>query len=500
MQAYDYIVIGAGSAGCAVAGRLASESSASVLLIEAGGSDKKLRIRAPMLFATQFGSSLDWGYETEPEPGCGGRRIAMPRGRALGGTSGMNAMVWVRGSDLDYDDWGLPGWKWQDVAPVFERIESGPMRIGRVPCVDEISRRVVAAARNAGVPARDDVSGPELDGVAISPVTIHDGQRWNTARAYLVGQPNLTVLSKVLVNRVLVRQGRAVGVEYARGRTVERAFADHEVVLSAGAFGSPQLLQLSGIGPAEHLKSVGITPDVDSPRVGTGLTDHPNPFAVFELAPGFTGMSDALHPKHLAQWLIRHEGKLSSNVIESVAHIRTEPGLPACDMQLIFMPMDVTAKTLRFKPAVSAALSYWTPKSRGSVLVRSADPTTAPAIRLNLLSERADVDALIRGVERVRQIMATEPIAAAIDRESTPGPVDVEQSIRDTCITTSHPACSVAMGGEDSPLDERLRVRGVERLRVADASALPVIPRANTNAPAIMIGERCADFLLEDAG
>jgi len=498
---YDFIVVGAGSAGCAAAGRLAAESSASVLLVEAGGSERRFSIRAPMAYGMQFGTSLDWAYESEPEPGCADRRIKQPRGRVLGGTSAMNAMVWVKGSNLDYDGWGLPGWAWKDVAPVFARIEQGPMRVTRVSSPDELSRRFVAAARASGVAATDDISGPELDGAAIAPVTIHEGQRWTTARAYLRRQSNLTVVKKAHVHRVIISKDRAVGIEYRqRGRT-QRAFANREIVLGAGAFGTPQLLQLSGIGPADQLRRVGIPTLVDSPRVGEGLTDHPNAFAQWALAPGYVGLADAANPKWLLQWLLRRSGKLASNVAEALAHLRSTAELPACDIQLFFAPIDVLGDTKglrRLRPVLSVGLSYWTPKSRGSVMVRSADPAIAPAIRMNLLSERDDVDALVRGVQRTREIIATEPIASAVDHELLPGPgADIETSIRDTAITTAHPACTVAMGREpDSPLDEQLRVRGVESLRVADASALPRIPRANTNAPCIMIGERCADFLL----
>jgi choline dehydrogenase len=479
---------------------LAAESSAKVLLIEAGGSDRRLAVRAPLAAIRQFGTSLDWGYESDPEPGCAQRRIPQHAGRVLGGTSAMNGMVWVKGSSLDYDSWQLPGWSWEDVAPVFGRIEQGPMRVGRNPFPDELSRRFVAASRAAGARADDNVSGPELDGAAIAPVTIYKGQRWTTARGYLRRHQNLTVVTRAEVRRVTIRNGRAAGVEYRRGGHVEHASADREVIVSAGAYGTPQVLQLSGIGPAQHLRSVGITPLVDSPRVGEGLADHPNAWAIWTLAPGFVGLADAGNPKWLLQWLLRRQGKLANSGVEAVAHIRSTPDLPACDFQLIFVPGDVLADPGKGKrrPTVSVGLSYWTPKSRGRVQVRSADPTAPPAIQLNLLSEREDVDALIRALACTREIMGTEPIASAVAEEVLPGPgADVEARIRQTAITTYHAACTVAMGSRsDSPLDEKLRVRGVDNLRVADASALPQIPRANTNAPSIMIGERCADFLL----
>jgi choline dehydrogenase len=483
---------------------LATESAASVLLIEAGGSDRRFTIRAPLVSAMQYGTSLDWAYDTDPEPGCAGRRITQPRGRVVGGCSSMNGMFWVRGSNLDYDGWELPGWGWDDVAPVFERIERGPMRIARSPHPDELSHRFVAAARATGVPATDDVSGPELDGAAITPVNIHDGQRWNTARGYLRHQDNLTVVTKAVVSQLIIRNGRAGGIEYHRRGRPHRAFATHEVVLSAGVFGTPQLLQLSGIGPADHLRRIGIVPLVDSPRIGQGLTDHPLVWAVWKLAPGHVGLADAANPKWLLQWLLRRRGKLTSNGGEALAHIRSTADLPACDVQLIFSPGDALAdpRGARPEPALSVGHSYWTPKSRGTVLVQSADPTTPPAIRMNLLTEWDDVDALVRAVHRTREILATEPIASAVGSEFLPGPdADLEAFIRQAARTTSHPACSVAMGSDgESPLDERLRVRGVDNLRVADASAFPAIPRANTNAPTIMVGERCADFLVAELG
>jgi choline dehydrogenase-like flavoprotein len=506
---YDYVVVGAGSAGCAVAARLAAASH-TVLLIEAGGSDFRIAVRAPLAYGAQMGGPTDRALETEPEPGCDGRRIPQPRGKVLGGTSAMNAMVWVRGTRLDYDGWQVPGWGWDDVEPVFRRIESESMRVTRVAEPDEVSRRFVAAARAAGVAANDDVSGPDLDGAAISPVTVWRGRRWSTARGYLDSarrRSNFSVVTGALVHRIIVRDGAAIGVEYERRGRRHVATADREIVLSAGAFGTPQLLQLSGIGPAEHLRSVGITPVVDSPQVGQNLTDHPATFMNWELAPGFIGLADASNPKWLLRWLIRRTGKLTSNLMEAVAHIRSAPGLPAPDFQLINAPIFAFAmgEGTHPRPAFAILQSYWTPESRGSVLVRSANPRDAPAIQLNTVTAPRDLDAFVRAIRRTREIVAAEPLASAAAVEIQPGShvntdAEVKAWVRATVATTGHPACSAAMGTEpDSVLDERLRVRGVASLRVADTSALPRIPRANTNAPAIMVGERCADFILSEA-
>ena len=506
MKGHDYVVIGAGSAGCAVAGRLSADSSRSVLLLEAGGSDLRLSVRAPLAFGSQFGGATDWKLQTEPEPGCANRRMEQPRGKVIGGTSSMNAMVWVRGSRHDYDGWGVPGWTWEDVEPVFRRIESGPIHVTRVAEPDELARRFVAAARATGVASNDDLSGPDLDGAAISPVTVWRGRRWSAARAYLDParrRKNLTVLTGALVRRVVIRDGGAVGVEYEHRGRQRDAPARSEIVLSAGAFGSPHLLQLSGIGPAAHLRDIGITPLVDSPRVGAGLADHLSTFMNWELAPGFTGLADAQHPKWLLRWLVFRNGKLTSNYMEAVAHIRSEPGLAAPDFQLIHGPAYLWeyGRAQHPRPAIVILQSHWTPQSRGTVLARSADPRVPPVIQTNGLTAAADIAAFLRAIQRTREIAATEPLASALGAEIHPG-TDVvsdaalEKWIRETANSTGHPACSAAMGTDpDSVLDERLRVRGVNGLRAADASALPEIPRANTNAPAILVGERCADFI-----
>ncbi|APE18236.1 oxidoreductase [Mycobacterium sp. WY10] len=519
MADYDYVVIGAGSAGCAVAARLA-EGPSRVLLLEAGGSDRRLTVRAPLAFAAQMGGPTDWDYRTAPEPACDNRVIPQPRGRVLGGTSSMNAMVWIRGTRIDYDGWDLPGWGWSDVEPVFRRIEShylggpthgtsGPVRITRLPEPDVTSIRWLDSARAAGVSANEDIGGPDLDGSSIAPVTVWKGQRWNTARAYLPAarrRSNFAVVTGALVHRVVLRDGRAVGVEYECKGQRHIVNANREIILSAGAYGSPHLLQLSGIGATDHLRTVGITPVVESPRVGTNLTDHPAAAMSWDVRPGFVGLSDAQKPQWLLRWILRRTGKFTSNAMEAIAQVRSDPGLPAPDFQLIHSPsyVNLVAMERELRRASSVLQSFWTPKSRGTVMVQSADPHAPPEIRLNTLADPADVAAFIRIVRRTREIVAAEPFASVITTELHPGPdvvtdAQIEAWLRGSVATTGHPACSAAMGSDpDSVLDERLRVRGVHGLRVADASVFPCIPRANTNAPAIMVGERCADFVKAD--
>lgn len=423
----------------------------------------------------------------------------------------MNAMVWVRGSRHDFDDWQLDGWSWDDVEPVYRRMEAGPMRITRPAQADETTRRFVAAARGIGIPDRDDISGPHLHGAAFSPITVWRGQRWSTARGYLDAarrRRNLSVMTSTLVNRVVVANGRACAVEFERNGQAGRISVKREIIICAGAFGTPAILQRSGIGPDDHLRVIGVETVVDSPRVGSGLADHSCSFMNWELAPGFVGLSDAQHPKWLLRWLLRRSGKLASNFMEAVAHVKSTPDLNDPDFQLIFGPAFIWdyGRSTHPRPAVAILQSYWTPKSRGSVLIQSPDPRQSPSIRMNSLACQDDVAAFIRAVRISREIAATSPLSEALGVELHPGTHvesdhQIEQWLRETSGTTGHPACTAAMGSEpDAVLDERLRVRGVRGLRVADASALPTPPHANTNAPSILFGERCADFLIEDAG
>lgn len=524
MQSFDHVVIGAGSAGCAVARRLAEDPGRRVLLLEAGPSDRRPEVLIPAALTEQFHDErLDWDYLCEPQDELGGRRIYQPRAKVLGGCSSMNVMIYVRGNKLDYDGWaeqGATGWSYEEVLPYFRRSEgneeyadefhsaSGPLNVTRLREPDPLSRRFVAAARAAGVPANDDPNGATQDGAFIAQVTQRNGRRFNTSRAFLRNRPkNLTVVTGALVHRVVVRGGRAVGVEYSRRGRMQRAWSSGDIVLSAGGFNTPQLLQLSGIGPAEHLRSVGITPLVDNPAVGAHLQEHPMAYVTFELRPGHVGLADADSKKHLLPWILGGRGKLASNVGEALAHHRSLPDLPAPDFQYVFAPayyFDHGAGE-HPRPAITIAPSYWTPRSRGSVMVRSGDPTAAPAIDLALLRDPEDMEAMKRGVRFAREIASQGPLAEAVAGEIDPGAsaqgdAELEAYLRRTLQHTYHVACTARIGepGEGA-VDPQLRVHGVENLRVADTSVMPTIPRANTNAPAIMVGERCADFIRHPA-
>ncbi|WP_424216928.1 GMC family oxidoreductase (plasmid) [Streptomyces sp. BI20] len=538
-------MIGAGSAGAVVAARLSEDPGRRVLLVEAGGTDRRLAVTAPLLFRTLFGGPADWDLRTEPEPGCADRRLTQPRGRILGGTSCLNAMVWVRGSAADYDGWGpagrgLPGWSWREVEPVFHRIEDhflarehaaradpgarrhgtgGPITVTHAvphPHARAFADAAGTIAARLGIGPTRDIGGPDLAGVAPTPVSVRDGRRRHTAHAYLRParrRPNLTVLTGTLAHRVLVEDGRARAVllEGPRsGGRPERVEARRGVILAAGAFHTPYLLQLSGIGPREVLDAAGIPTLLDSPHVGAHLVDHPLAVVNWELAEGLTGL-ETLGRADVLRWLLRHDGPVASTGFDVMGHLPSAPDRPAGaapDLQLGFAPAYFAdeGRGTHPRPAATVVASHWEPRSEGHVRVAGADARRSPVITLNLLTdpEGADLRALTRALALVREIAGTEPLAGILGRELNPGPevrtpAQVGEWLRRTAQTTYHPACSARMGRPgEGVLDERLRVCGVDGLRVADASAFPVIPHANTNAAAIMLGERCAEFLREE--
>ncbi len=519
MPSADYVIVGAGSAGCVLANRLSEDPGARVLLIEAGGRDRSPNITIPAAFAKQFRTKLDWGLDSEPEPHCDGRSLFLPRGKTLGGSSSMNAMLYVRGRPWDYDLWesqGATGWGWEDVKPYFLKSENnargasedhgvgGPLNVMDATSPRPLTEQFLAAAERTGIPRIADYNGPEQDGASPAQVTQRGGKRFSCADAFLkpvMKRPNLEVVTKAQVLRVELEGDRAVGVRYrdAKGRE-QVASASREVILAAGAFGSPQILLLSGIGPADHLREVGVPVAHDLPGVGENLQDHPYHVAIWDV-PGGGSLADAEHPKYLAQWLFKKTGPLTSTVAEAFAFVRTRPGLPAPDIQFHFAPayfVDHGAGEYDGH-AMTLAAALVSPKSRGRLWLRSSDPTAKPRILTNSLAEPEDVASLVAGMRMARDI-AREfgPVAG---REVFPGTGvetddDLAADLRRRVELLYHPVGTCRLGtGDDAVVDPELRVRGIEGLRVADASVMPVIPGGNTNAPTIMIAERAADLV-----
>ena len=469
---HDYIVIGAGSAGCTVAARLSEDPAASVLLVEAGGSNRKLEVKAPLAFSKQFHTNLDWDYWTEPEPHLNGRRIYEPRGKMLGGSSSMNAMIYIRGNKLDYDAWaegGATGWSYDDVLPLFKRAENneqlenefhargGPLNVTKIRDVDPVCHAYVEGAASLGIPRNDDFNGARQDGTGQFQVNHHRGMRFSANEAYLKPakkRSNLTIRTNVLATKLIVEHGRAVAVELtdAKGKS-ERVDAGSEVILAGGAFNTPALLQHSGIGPADFLRSVGVQPVADLPAVGEHLMEHPLVYVTHELAEGQVGMFDAEEPKYALKWMLMRRGKLASNFAETGGHIRTDPTMPAPNFQMLFGAGFFFEHGLVTwdAPAGVIGLSYIAPRSRGTVRIRSADPGRKPAVVLNMLSEQSEMDEMIDAVERAREIAATGPAHAVLAGEITPGPQirtreEIAAWIRTTCQHTYHPACSARIG------------------------------------------------------
>lgn len=523
MNAYDYIVVGAGSAGAVVANRLSADPAVTVLLIEAGGSQKHLNVRIPAAFSTQFKTELDWDYTTEPEPHLDGRRIYQPRAKMLGGCSSMNAMIYIRGNRADFDGWakdGADGWSYDEVLPYFRRSErnsrgestyhgaDGPLHIEDHRSPNPVSRTILEAMLSTGLAHNDDFNGAEQSGAGFFQVTQKRGQRWTTADAYVDPvrrRRNLTVMTQGQVTRVRIEGGRATGVELVRDGRAESVRAEREVILSAGALNTPQLLMLSGIGAADQLSGHGIEVLVDNPNVGAHLMDHPMYLCNWDSTAKGT-LAGAQSPVQLVNYLARRRGMLTSNVGEVGAFFNTHTAGEAPDMEILAAPgfFHNHGFDTHDGPAFAMGASLVGPKSRGHVRLGSADPLAKPAITFNYLADRADMDAMVAAVERIRTIASMPQLRAITRSELFPGSAvrsraELEAAIRRDVEHTYHPACTARIGSEaDGVVDSSLRVHGIAGLRVADASVFPTITRGNTHAPTVMVGEKAADLIRQE--
>ena len=522
---YDYIIVGAGSAGCVLANRLSAQPDVKVLLLEAGGSDKHLYVRMPAGIANLAGPRFNWGYETAPQPAMNGRRMYQPRGRLLGGSSSVNAMVYSRGQAEDYDHWrqlGNAGWSYADVLPYFRKSEhnerladefhgqDGPLNVAERPYTNPLSQVFVEAAQQAGLPFNPDFNGAVQLGCGLFQVTQKNGQRWSAASAYLrpiARRRNLTVITKAQATRVLIGGGRAVGVEYVRRGKRCTGHAEREVVLAGGAINSPQLLLLSGFGPAQELAALGIPVKLDLPGVGKNLQDHLNVNIVQRAVRGVTldskGRGFGTVPVAL-EFLLFKTGPGTTNVAEAGAFAISNFGAATPDIQFHFIPAQVVnhARTPMDGDGVTLHACCLRPQSRGEIRLASTDPLQPPLIDPNYLAAEYDLKILVEGIRLGREILAAKAFRPWLREERLPGPavqpdVDLEAFIRTTAETEYHPVGTCKMGSDPlAVVDEQLRVRGVERLRVIDASIMPTVISGNTNAPTIMIAEKGAAMML----
>ena len=514
---HDIVVVGAGTGGCVLASRLTENPDLSVLLIEAGPRSRKLEIKIPAAFSKLYRTEVDWGDSTTPQGELDGREIVFPRGRMLGGSAAMNAMMVLRGHPADYDAWaanGCPGWSWNDVEPAFARSAEGPFPLAQQREPSVLTEAFVHAAQVVGIPFTDDLNAEDNAGVGFVPVSQRRGRRFSVLDGYLKQarrRPNLTVVTGALVTRVLLHNGRAVGVAYrlhGEDEVEEEALAETEVVLCAGAIGTPHLLQLSGIGPRAVLDAAGVEVLHEHAGVGANLLDHlANGLLV--KTKGVETLASAESLRNLANWAIRGQGPLTSNLGEAVAFLRTRPDIPAPDLELLFAPVLFEEEGLKqpTEHGLTLAVVLLRPKSVGSVTLRSADPRVPPAIDPRYLTDPSgqDVATILHGLRLARRVLSQEPLAGFVDGEILPGPDarsddDLRAHIRQLSQTLYHPAGTCRMGSDPlAVVDPALRVRGIEGLRVADASVIPELPSGHTNWPTVMIAERAADLIADAA-
>jgi choline dehydrogenase len=511
---YDYIVIGAGSAGCALASRLTERPDINVLLIEAGPPDRKREIHIPAAFSKLFKTDVDWDFSTVPQEHLNGRSLYWPRGKTLGGSSSMNAMIYMRGVRADYDAWrelGNAGWGFDDLLPLFKAAENqergasaehgagGPLNVADLRCVNPLTGAFLDACQAAGIAKNPDFNGAAQAGAGLYQVTQKNGARASASDAYLkpaLRRGNLTVWTNVQVARVLIEESRAVGVEFFQKQSQDRqeVRGAREVILCAGAIGSPQLMLLSGIGPRKELEALRIPVVVDIEAVGGNLQDHLNIGQSYHSTQPVS-LSDAESIPSLLKYMFRNTGPLTSNIAEAGAFVKSRADLEECDLQLHFAPVHFVEHGLKNPPGHGFSLGavLLTPKSLGRIYLRSADPREAPAIDPSYLSNDEDITPLREGVKLVWKLLDSKPFDAyrgkAVFEKQ-----DTTSYLRAHAETLYHPVGTCSMG---QVVDARLQVHGVAGLRVVDASVMPAIVRGNTNAPVIMIAEKAARMILE---
>jgi choline dehydrogenase len=527
---FDYIIVGAGSAGCVLANRLTASGRHRVLLLEAGGHDRHMWIHIPLGFAKLFDNpKVNWLYSSEPEPELNNRRIIQPRGKVLGGSSSINGLLYIRGQKEDYDHWrqlGNAGWGFDDVLPYFRRSEDqergadelhgvgGPLSVSDVCEPHPLCEAFIAAAEQSGIPRNDDFNGPRQEGAGYFQLTTRNGRRWSTAAGYLRqarNRHNLKGETNALATRIVFDDRRAIGVEYRQGGAIRTAYASGEVILAGGAFNSPQLLQLSGVGPAKLLRELGIEPLTDRPGVGADLQDHLQVRMQFRCTEPIT-MNDVVnnwrHRCHAGlRYFFSRKGLLTIGAGYAGAFLRTRPEVASPDVQIHFLIFSTETAGAKLHPfsGFMASVCQLRPESRGFVRIKSADPSAPPAIQPRYLSNRIDCDTIVAGLKRLREVMNQPVMRRLIAEERMPGEkcasdADLLAYARATGTTVYHPTSTCRMGSDPAAVvDERLRVRGFDRLRVIDASIMPTVVSGNTNAAAVMIGEKGADMVLEDA-
>ena len=519
---FDYVVVGSGSAGAIIAARLAENRSVRVLLLEAGPKDSSLLFRIPAAMRYAYNApKYNWNFRTEPEPFLNDRRLVQPRGRVLGGSSSINGQLYLRGHPLDYEGWaraGACGWSYSDVLPYFKRLETrvdgqseyrgsrGPVGVTTVR-PDPLAKAFLEAGRQAGYRSTDDVNGFQQDGFGLFPKNVARGRRSSTAQCYLRTPPkNLRIQANSTVSRILFEGKRACGVEYRRGSETRTVRADREIVISAGAFNSPVLLMRSGIGPAWHLREFGIEIIRDAPDVGEHLMDHPltavqvtcrEPVTLFRYVDPF---SRALG---IVEWLIARKGVLANNHFDAVAFIRTKAGVRIPNLQIALFAIAVAEGSADFvrQHAFQLQFSIQRPLSRGYVRLGGSQVRAMPRIRFNMLEHQQDIEELKAGFVLSRELLRQPALSRFAETELFPGEDvasddELESWLRATCHSSYHPCGTCRMGEDElAVVDSECRVSGVERLRVADASIMPLIPSANLNCPTMMIGEKASDLI-----